>query len=262
MKHIPYLALLLTVITFSAACTDKKAQLSKCWFYTYQENAGTRPTGSAADPVLDPTYFINLQKDTRYTSYMGSIDYGEWSVDGKYIVLKNVKGKARRIYVHKIGEKEMALDLEPANEDKSVNYFEGTVSPYKDDINDPFTMENNRWRIPPVKKETAEEIVDRLKNHFRYWEKYFDWGLKTGKNSLDVRSLRGPLKMYGNGFELVPFENWPDEWKACFFDEEDQQAAYDKLLHFMQTERIAWSKTDHKFKMFISAFQQVQQKLR
>ena len=112
------------------------------------------------------------------------------------------------------------------------------------------------------RKESDTELTARLKNHFRYWEKYFSWGLEHRKGSLDVRSLPGPLKIYGNGFTLVPYEHYDYEWKMHFFDADDCHRAYLKMYSFLRKEDIEWPQTDHKFKQFESAFRQLQQKLK
>lgn len=255
------LPLLITCILL-IACHSKKNTLSKVWFYTYNENAAAdQPEGQSSDPVLTPIHFLNLQQDGQYTAYLDELEYGSWIVKDKYIVLTNAAKKERSLLLHSLSDKEMNLDINPFNQQRSVYHFEGTPNPYKKEADNPFSAANNRWRIKATKKETDQEITQRLKNHFRYWEKYFDWGIRTDKKTLDVRSLRGPLKMYGNGFELVPMEQWSDEWRSYFFDDEDRRIAYNKLLWFFTNENIAWSKTEHKFKMFVSAFQQLQQKL-
>jgi len=249
-----FLVLLMIVVAVSG-CSRRKV-LSKIWFYTYD---GTTDQSGTGDPVLTPLNFINLQQDGQYTAYLSDFEWGSWSLDGKFIVLKSDK-KVTHLKLEKMSEKEITMDIQPENRYMASYHFEGTENPGNNTDN-PFSKENNLWRIKATHKESDAEITARLKNHFRYWEKYFDWGVKEDKTSLDVRSLPGPLKMYGNGFTLVPLEDWAPEWKSNFFDMEDCRIAYNKLHYFFTYERIAWAKTDHKFKMFVSAFQQLQQKI-
>jgi hypothetical protein len=50
----------------------------------------------------------------------------------------------------------------------------------------------------------------------------------------------------------------PEAWCECFFDGEDCNKANDIVKKIFEEKDIAWSSTDNKFKMFISAFQQLQ----
>lgn len=251
--------LLLILVQFSS-CSRHDA-LSKVWFYTYDDTKSNTPAGKdAGDPVLTPVHFMNLQADGRFTAYLEQFEYGNWEIDGDYIVLRKADKKARRIQLVGAAKNEIIVDIRPDNAFKSSYRFEGNKNQFTDADN-PFSLVNNTWRIKATHKESDAEITDRLKNHLHYWEKYFDWGIKADKQYLDVRSLPGPLKMYGNGFELVPLEDWATEWKDLFYDKEDARIAWNKLHYFFTYKRIAWAKTDHKFKMFVSAFQQMQRQL-
>jgi hypothetical protein len=260
MSFLRSLLVLLMMVVVVSGCSRRKV-LSKVWFYTYD---GSTDKTEAADLVLTPVDFVNLQPDGEYTAHFGRFEVGKWELDGKYIVLKSTDKSSDKKVTHlkleHIDKNEIILDIQPENRYISSYHFEGTETGATNTVN-PFSKENNLWRIKATHKESDQEITARLKNHFRYWEKYFEWGIKEDKKTLDVRSLPGPLKMYGNGFELVPLEDWAPEWKSNFYDIEDCRIAYNKLHYFFTYERIAWAKTDHKFKMFVSAFQQLQQKI-
>ena len=145
--------------------------------------------------------------------------------------------------------------------DGSVYNFESQQGSSSAPNQNPFSVVNNAWRIKAKKKESDSEIKYRLLNHFKFWEVYFTWALNNQIESIDVRSMPTPIKIYGNGFTLKPFETLPDAWKSYFFDEEDCRKANEKINFLFQHENIAWAHTDNKYKMFISAFQQMQQKL-
>lgn len=250
---------LLSVFTMAGSCSRHDA-LSKVWFYTYDDTRSHSVADKNGDPILTPVHFMNLQSNGQYTAYLQGFEYGNWDLADDFIVLKRNDKKVRRIHLQKTGINEITVDIKPDNAFQSAYRFEGNPNNYGEDEN-PFSKANNLWRIKAPHKESDQEITTRLKNHFRYWEKYFDWGIRTNKQYLDVRSLPGPLKMYGNGFELVPLEDWAPEWKNLFYDDEDTRIAWNKLHYFFTYKRIAWAKTDHKFKMFVSAFQQIQRQI-
>ena len=252
-----FIVLLLAGCTLLSGCASEHDILSKVWFYTFDD---TKSHASSGDPTLTPINFINLQSDGHYTADLDGFQYGTWAMGGGGVILTGSDKKIRHIEVQKVMPTEITVDVQPGNNDKSSYRFEGSKNAFPDEEN-PFSLANNRWRIKATHKESDKEIVDRLKNHFRYWEKYFAWGLKVEKTSLDVRSLRGPLKIYGNGFELVPLEDWSPEWADNFYDQQDRERAWKELEYFFIHERIAWAKSDNKFKMFISAFQQLQNKM-
>jgi hypothetical protein len=115
--------------------------------------------------------------------------------------------------------------------------------------------------VPAAKKETEQELRNRLKNHFRFHEIYFKWALDAKLNSIDVRSTPSPIKIYGNGFALKNFDELPASWHSYFYDDEDCQKANDMIKDIFEKEEIAWAQTENKYKMFISAFQQLEQKI-
>jgi hypothetical protein len=127
---------------------------------------------------------------------------------------------------------------------------------------DPFSRENNRWRIPALRKETDMEIRDRLRNHCQFWEVYFNWALKYELRTVDVRSTPTLIKIYGNGFTLKPFEALPAQWRSYFFDDEDCKKANQQIKDLFENRTIAWAHTDNKYKMFIGTFQQMEQYLK
>jgi hypothetical protein len=116
---------------------------------------------------------------------------------------------------------------------------------------------NNQWRIPATAKESDQEIRKRLFNHCQFWESYFTWALKNDISTVDVRSTPTLIKIYGNGFTLKPFAELPPIWKSYFFDAQDCEKANDMITDIFQKKNIAWAHTDNKYKMFISAFQQL-----
>lgn len=250
-----------------AGCNSRKNKLGKVWFYITGYTASGKPIkifskDSLLSNILSPACFINLQPNGSYTSFLYTFDYGTWKLENDEIILSNVKNEQQKLQVMVLDNKEMMLGITDLRGNSFNCNFESASTIFTNDDENPFSKKNNLWRIPASKKETDEEITQRLLNHFLYWAKYFEWGIKTEQATLDVRSTASPLKLYGNGFTLKPFENLPIAWKKCFYDEEDCIKANVKLEAFIKSNDIAWPRTDNKYKMFLSAFQQMQQKMR
>lgn len=259
-----FLSYFVLVVCLLATGCGKRA--NAVWFYTYSELGPendyiSEPNRLLTNYNLNPSNFLSTQADGNYTIDFGKgFEYGKWQLDDSVLVLTNSARKKSFIIVQLTG-KEMMIKVPLLAGRPSIWHFERWSMPMKTNADNPFSLQNNLWRLKATHKENDTAIVARLRNYFAYWEKYFNWGLVSSKDYLDVRSLPGPIKIYGNGFALVDYDKWPSEWTSLFYDDEDSRKAYDKLNYFFEHDHIAWANTDNKYKMFISAFQQMQQKL-
>jgi len=266
MKLPSILFTLIIACFLFAGCNLLSKKTNEVWFYTYSEfgilnDYIPKPNQQLTDYNLNPSNFICLQIDGSYTMDFGHFEYGTWELDDTMLVLKNIERKTMFMVVKPAG-KEMLIKVPLVGGRSSIWHFEKSPVPLQEKADNPFSLNNNRWRLKARQKEDDEMIADRLRNHFSYWEKYFNWGLVAKMDYLDVRSLPGPLKIYGNGFVLLDYEKWPQDWSDLFYDSTDGHKAYDKLRYIFDHDHIAWAHTDNKYKMFISAFQQLQQKIK
>ncbi len=252
MKICYYTCLSLVLFSLSA-CGFLGNSLPGLWFYTYSGGAATEK-----ENLLSPASFIELRQDGTYTRDFGRFEYGTWIRKDQQLCLTNQQHTTSVLQLHGVNSNEMQLDLA---KDLS-SYFEGQPVPSAQAAEDPFSVNNNRWRIPAIHKESDEEIRRRLYNHCQFWVIYFSWAQKKELATVDVRSTPTAIKIYGNGFTLKPFADLPAEWKSYFFDEEDCRKANDVIEDIFRHKTIAWAQTDNKYKMFLSAFQQMGQFLR
>lgn len=247
MKKILFGILLAAAL---GACNFKSTSLEKVWLYTHSSSAA-----STRDTLLTPASFLLLNEDGSYTKDFGAFEYGAWERQEMQLMLTNQQGQTSILEFTPTGKKELQLRAKNG----SIANFESQRLPASE--NNPFSKENNAWRIRAAKKETDKEIRSRLLNHCRFWETYFTWALDNELSSIDVRSTPTLIKIYGNGFAIKPFDELPASWKAYFFDEEDCRKANEQLTAIFQQQNIAWPRTQNKYKMFIGAFQQLQQYL-
>jgi hypothetical protein len=244
---------LLGFLMLAGACNRSGPDLKGCWFYTYSSDALP-----GRDTLQSPASFLNLQSGGIYTRYTGIFEYGTWDYKEKVIRLTSRQAKVTRLSVLY----EAGNQLQLGGQDKTVDNYERQPGMAEDPLRNPFSMENNLWRIPPQIRESQDAINSRLINHCRFWEKYFRWALESGITSVDVRATPSPLKIYGNGFTLKPFDKLPPEWKSFFFDSLECQAANDRLKTIMEQKTLSFPPTQNKYTMFISVFQQMQHFLR
>jgi hypothetical protein len=262
MRILYFTCLILLLITGSG-CMLLNDPLPHLWFFTYSQ-------GGETDSTLNPSSFLELRKDGTYTRDFGRFDYGTWVYKDKQLSLNNRVNGIVRINVFPVSNlssKEMQLDLGAGR----TGYFESqpltaatspSAATASNFAEDPFSGQNNQWRIPATRKENEEQIKKRLYDHCQFWEAYFIWALKNELSTVDVRSTPTAIKIYGNGFGLKPFEELPGRWKDCFYDTADCRKASDIIQDIFQHRTIAWAHTDNKYKLFISAFQQLKRYLR
>jgi hypothetical protein len=231
-------------------CTFKKDRIDALWFYTYS----TGKSESDAETVT-PVSFIDLQADKTYSRDFRGFDYGHWEKKDSLLLLASIKGDTAVFPIKYLFGNELRL---LTGKGTTVS-FESQPGKFPSAAENPFSAENNQWRIPATKKENEPELKKRLKNHCKFYELYFRWALRYNLNSIDVRSTPSLIKVYGNGFALKEFDELPDVWRAYFYDEEDCRKATDILKDIFEHKDIAWAHSDNKYKMFISAFQQLQE---
>ncbi|MDR0794151.1 MAG: hypothetical protein LBE82_12660 [Chitinophagaceae bacterium] len=233
------------------------------WNYAYQSE--TSEVGNFADTSNDlPNFdiskltpqlsFIDIQTNGTFTSYFTKFDYGKWEKKAGFLILKSHTGISKEFNIQLLSTNNLVLK----EKESASAEFTSTNNSFKNENENPYAVNNNLWRIRATHKETDLEIRARLCNYFKYWETYFRWGEAKGKQSLDVRSLQGALKIYGNGFELLPPEKVSPNWIHYFYDEDDYEKSQKIISDIFHNENISWLNTNNKFDMFISAFQQLQ----
>ncbi|HLK28065.1 MAG TPA: hypothetical protein VKT28_05750 [Puia sp.] len=252
MKKNLLLILLCSIGIIYSGCNVKNNLISNLWFYTHSSN-----NNDVHDALLTPASFIYLKPDGTYTKDFGSFEYGRWKFDNSELQLTNSKNEASTLVVKKIG----INDMELLGNNDVVSNFEKQPASFSSDADNPFSKQNNEWRIRAAHKETDSELKSRLRNHCKFWETYFEWALKNHIDYIDVRSTPTSIKIYGNGFTLKPFEDLPKPWRSYFFDEDDCMKANDIIKDIFTHKNISWAHSDNKYKMFISAFQQMEQML-
>jgi hypothetical protein len=253
MTRMKKTLLLFSLVLLLARCNSfqKGKKIDQLWFYSYSSNADEK------DNPITPANFLSLQPDGSYTRDFGKFEEGSWEEKNSTLYLKGRTGVIE-FPVRSLSANELQL----VSNKRTILHFEAVARNFSSPADDPFSVANNQWRITAAKKENAQEIRSRLKNHFRFYELYFEWALDNHFQSIDVNSTPSLIKIYGNGFALKPSDELTDKWRSYFFDENDCNTASKLVKDIFEHHEILWPKTENKFKMFISAFQQLQQKLK
>ena len=251
-KILPFILVVLLVAQTNCLFQQNKKRFDGLWFFTH--SAGTNLNDSAD---VTPASFLYLAPDHTYTRDFKKFEYGQWKRNDSLLLLTNERQITTSFPVRLVSGNELEL----TSSEGDILNFEQHPAKFSSASDNPFSLANNRWRITATKKETEQELKNRLKNHFGFYEAYFKWALDAKLSSIDVRSTPSPIKIYGNGFALKNFDELPAVWRSYFYDEEDCQKANDIIKDIFDKGDIAWAQTDNRYKMFISAFQQLEQKI-
>ena len=231
------------------SCNSLAKKQENLWLFTHY--SGDKKPGKA---VLTPVSFINLQQDGMYTRDFESFDYGKWLKQRDTLLLISAKNDTI-VYPLKFENNE-ALQVF-SEQDVIANFASQPFTPNAP-AKDPFSLVNNRWRIPPTHKETELQIKERLQYHCQFWITYFTWANDHQIETVDVRGTPSPITIYNNGFTLKSYNELPKKWHSYFYDSEDCRRANNMIYEVMQFHQITLPQTENKYTMFISAFQQLQ----
>jgi hypothetical protein len=245
-----YLIALFLLTTGCLSGCQNKSGISQLWFYTYSSD----PDPDKSE--LTPANFLELRNDRTFTADLGKFQSGHWDFKDQQLFLHADNGEINILLVKSLKSKEM--QVQTARSDDAN--FDG--QPVPEISKDPFSGPKNLWRKTAAAKETDEQLKSRLRNHCQFWVSYFNWALDSELTTVDVRSTPSPVKIFGNGFTIKTYADLPETWKGYFYDSTDCARATTILKDIVRTHTIAWPHTDNKYKMFISAFQQMQHLLK
>lgn len=254
----PLLPAVFAVLTLSplallTGCRSNDQSSSPLWLYSYSTGSPSR-----WDSLLHQLSFLNLQPDGSYTQDFGRFDFGKWVLKGHDLYLTNQQNTTYIYMLPIISSNEMNVALSKGD----LAYFEKRPRPSADPDKNPFSLDNNRWRLPASHKETPAEIRQRLLNHFHFWEMYFTWDDDNDVGALDVTHVPTPLKVYGNGFGLKHYSDLSPEWKSYFYDSVDCHTADTLIKGTFRRNNIKWPDTDDENKKLIGGIRQIESFLR
>jgi hypothetical protein len=253
--------LLILAVVFLSCKSNEKSSFEKAWLYNDdlskdEQMEDVFKYGGAPEYGFTGASFMNLGPDGKFTSYFAAFDYGDWKMQDSNLILTNHSKGKLVLDVKKLDSKQMVC-VNKSNH--KVYRFNGFPNSFSSDAESPFAIANNIWRVKASHKESDTEIRARLKNHFRWWEKYFAWGLNNKMQVIDIRSTASVLDLYGNGFQLKYYDQQFPEWRNIFYDTTNCWRAYEIVYYLMYKKNIDWPKTENRFETFISAFKQLQQ---
>lgn len=131
---------------------------------------------------------------------------------------------------------------------------------------DPFYGLNNKWRQRPDRKETYEEIRERLLNYILHVAYLLRAANERGDGIVSFAHSQGIIKVYRGGIGRLPKNLIDKSWIHCFYDEEDALKAYNLFSNYLKNGVYKggttgnWVKDDSE--LLLNIFYQIKKKTR
>jgi hypothetical protein len=177
-----------------------------------------------------------------------TFDYGNWSYDdaAKTITLNNNIDRDKDVYkIAKIAYDELTLRNVGVNTETNLRFI-APGKRFKNANDEPYFLENNRWRIKPKNKESDSAIHQRLKENLYFFILFYKSALAKDDKAVSFWGLPSCFKWYGGAIFLKKKEELKENWINCFYNQTQAMQAYalaDKLL----SQKYNWPKGEHNW---------------
>ena len=202
-------------------------------------------------------------KGTFVKNPRNALDYGTWSFDeaAKTITINNTVDREKDIYkLAQITSDELILVNVGINSTTNLKFI-SSGSRFKNTNDEPFFIENNRWRIKPKVKETDAAIHQRLKENIHFFILFYKSVLARDDRQVSFWGLPSCFKWYGGGIFLKKEEELKENWISCFYNKEQAMQAYalaDKLID----QKYNWPKGEQNWlKLNLAVLEQMYKKI-
>jgi hypothetical protein len=192
--------------------------------------------------------FYFSTKGTFVKNPRNSFDYGTWQYDdaSKTITINNSIDRNKDVYkIAKIAYDEMTLVNVGINSATNLKF----IAPgrrYKNAGEEPYSLENNRWRIKPTSKESDSAIHQRLKENLYFFVLFYKSALAKDDKTVSFWGLPSCFKWYGGAIFIKKKDELKDNWINCFYNKDQAMQAYvlaDKLL----SQKYDWPKGERNW---------------
>jgi len=192
--------------------------------------------------------FYFSTKGTFVKNPRNTFDYGTWLYDdaAKTIVINNSIDRSKDVYkIAKIAYDEMTLVNIGVNSANNLKFI-APGKRYKNANEEPYFLENNRWRIKPKSKESDSMIHQRLKENIYFFVLFYRSALAKNDKAVSFWGLPSCFKWYGGAIYLKKKDELKGNWIDCFYNKDQALQAYalaDKLL----SQKYNWPKGEQNW---------------
>ncbi len=143
--------------------------------------------------------------------------------------------------------------------DKRMTTFKFTINNehYSDVSLDPYSINNNRWRVRPQQPETPQQLKQRVMGHLEFFRLLFTDAIKNDKDFVTYNWFVCPLTPANNGIGLKNYKKVKEAWEDCFYDTIQAKQGYDILWKAFDMEIKFPEKEENKYKRGQNMVEQV-----
>ncbi|MBS1752781.1 MAG: hypothetical protein JST34_01920 [Bacteroidetes bacterium] len=196
-------------------------------------------------------------------NWRSTFDYGTWVYDdaSKTITLNNTIDKTKDIYkIARVAFDELVLVNTGVNSNTNLKFI-GAGLRYKNAEDEPFYLENNRWRIKPIQKETEQQVHQRLKDNLHFFLLFYKSVLAKDEKSVSFWGLPSCFKWYGGGIFIKKEKELKENWINCFYNKEQAMQAY-QIAEKLMDIKYTWPKGEQNWlKLNLAVLEQMYKKI-
>jgi hypothetical protein len=177
-----------------------------------------------------------------------SFDYGSWHYDdaAKTITLNNNIDRSKDVYkIAKIVADELILVNVGIKSITNLKFI-APGKRFKDPNDEPYFLENNRWRIKPKAKESDSAIHQRLKENLKFFILFYKSALAKDDKTVSFWGLPSCFKWYGGAIFIKRKDELKENWINCFYNEEQAMQAY-ALAGKLLSQKYNWPKGERNW---------------
>ncbi len=192
-----------------------------------------------------------------------TFDHGNWTYDeaGKAITLNNTIDRTKDVYkIAKIASDELTLVNVGVNSSTNLKFI-APGKRFKNANEEPFFLENNRWRMKPKAKETDSAVHQRLKENIYFFITFYKAVLAKDEKIVSFWGLPSCFKWYGGGIFIKKENELQENWIACFYNKDQAMQAY-RLAEKLLEQKYTWPKEEQNWlKLNLAVLEQMYVKI-
>ena len=220
-----------------------------CQVWVMEDDAGSLEGMTESSQMEIPYRSLCFSANgTFFKNPRNSFDYGTWQYDDatKTITINNSIEKGKDVYkIAKIAYDEMTLVNTGIGSITNLKFI-APGKRYKNASDEPYSLQNNRWRIKPTSKESDSAIHQRLKENLYFFILFYKSALAKEDKAVSFWGLPSCFKWYGGAIFIKKKDELKDNWINCFYNKDQAMQAYalaDKLL----SQKYNWPKGEQNW---------------
>lgn len=187
--------------------------------------------------------FYFSTKGTFIKNPRNTFDYGNWIYDdaAKTIRMNNAVDKTGDLYkIARVTATELTLVNVGVHSSSNLIFIAPGMR-FANAPDEPYYLENNRWRIKPKLKESDSAIHQRLKENLRFFILFYKSALAKNDKMVSFWGLPSCFKWYGGAIYLKKEKELRPNWLDCFYNTSQAMQAY-ALAERLLSQKYNWPK--------------------